>query len=201
MPVPPRFPFHRHGARPTPARLAACACFGALALATAATASWAADAALRVRPGLWESRVEAQTGDPLLDALLADAQARVAALPPEQREALARAMASRGLALGAQPNTLRACITPEQAAHDELPQAIGPCRALQTERSGNTLRLRFACTLEPPLRGEGELTLQSATAYSGQSRVDTVLLGQPRQVQLRSTGRWLADDCGTTAPR
>jgi hypothetical protein len=189
MPVLPLFP------RRSPRAL------GAIALMTLVAAATAADAPLRVRPGLWESRLSIQTGDPFVDALLSDAQARVAELPPDQRQNLERMMASRGLALGAQPNTLRACISPEQAASDELPQAIGPCRSLQTVRSGNTLRVRFECTLEPPMRGDGEVTLQSATAYSGQSRVDAVVMGQPRQVQLRSTGRWLADDCGTTAPR
>jgi Protein of unknown function (DUF3617) len=183
---------------------ALCALGAAVVLVTFTAGAGAADAPdtpLRVRPGLWESQLSVQTGDPLVDMLLSDAQARMAALPPDQRQNLERMMASRGLALGAQPNTLRACISPEQAAHDELPQAIGPCRSLQTVRSGNTLRVRFECTLEPPLRGDGEVTLQSATAYSGQSRVDTVLMGQPRQVQLRTSGRWLADDCGTTAPR
>lgn len=158
-------------------------------------------APLRIRPGLWESRLAVETGDPFLDVMLSDAQARIAALPPEQRQQLERAMAANGLALGAQPNSLRACVTPEQAARDELPQQIAACRSLDIRRQGNTVSARFDCQVEPPLQGEGRVTLQSATAYRGEGRVSTVLMGQPRDVTLRYSGRWLGDACPTVAAR
>jgi hypothetical protein len=112
-------------------------------------------------------------------------------------------MAARGVRMGSKPNTLQACITPEQAARDELPQQSEQCTQLQSQRSGNTVKVQFKCQTNPPASGTGEFTLISPTRYSGKSQIDTVLQGQPQQVTVLLAGRWLAADCkaAASAPR
>jgi hypothetical protein len=154
----------------------------------------------KVQPGLWENQFTIQTGDPLLDQMASDMQARMGALPPEQRQMIEQMMASRGVRMGTKPNTVQACITPEQAARDELPQQNEQCKQVDAQRSGNTVKVKFRCESNPPASGEGEFTLISPTRYSGRTRVDTVVQGQPAQLNVVLDGRWLAADCKTAAP-
>jgi hypothetical protein len=58
------------------------------------------------------------------------------------------------------------------------------------------MKVKFACTTTPPANGEAVVTFQSATAYTSQAVVDTVVVGQPERVNVDQTGRWLATDCG-----
>lgn len=169
-------------------------------LAASALSSGAQAQTHKVQPGLWENQVTIQTGDPMLDQMAADMQARMAGLPPDQRQMLEQMMAARGVRMGARPNTLQACITPEQAARDELPQQSEQCQQLEAQRSGNTLKVKFACETSPPAKGEGEFTLISPTRYSGKTRVDTVVQGQPAQLNILLSGRWLGADCKPAAP-
>ena len=154
----------------------------------------------KVQPGLWENQVTIQTGDPMLDQMAADAQARLAGLPPEQRQMVEQMMAARGVRMGTKPNTLQACITPEQAARDELPQQSENCTQFETQRSGNTVKVQFKCETNPPASGTGEFTLLGPTRYSGKTQVDTVVQGQPQKVTVLLAGRWLAADCKAAAP-
>ncbi|ACB36438.1 conserved hypothetical protein [Leptothrix cholodnii SP-6] len=154
----------------------------------------------KVQPGLWENQVTIQTGDPVLDQMAADMQARLAGLPPEQRQMVEQMMAARGVRMGARPNTLQACITPEQAARDELPQQSEQCQQLEAQRDGNTIKVKFTCETSPPAKGEGEFTLISPTRYSGRTRVDTVVQGQPAQVNILLSGRWMGADCKAAPP-
>lgn len=172
-----------------------------LLCASMALAAGAQAQALKVKPGLWENQVTIQTGDPMLDQMAADAQARIAGLPPEQRQMVEQMMAARGVRMGSKPNAVQACITPEQAARDELPQQSENCSQFQTQRSGNTVKVQFKCQTEPPASGSGEFTLISPTQYTGKTRVDTVIQGQPQQVNVLLAGRWLAADCKAPPPR
>jgi hypothetical protein len=111
-------------------------------------------------PGLWEHSVTTQNEK--INEAMAKAQQQMASMPPEKRKQMEAMMAQHGVAMGApgQAMAVKVCITPEQAARDEMPAREGKCKQTRTERSGNTLRFAFTC--EDGSSGEGEYTLQSA---------------------------------------
>jgi Protein of unknown function (DUF3617) len=126
-------------------------------LAASALLSGAQAQTHKVQPGLWENQVTIQTGDPVLDQMAADMQARMAGLPPDQRQMIEQMMASRGMRMGTKPNTLQACITPEQAARDELPQQSEQCKQVEAQRSGNTVKVKFSCETSPAGQRRGRV--------------------------------------------
>jgi hypothetical protein len=65
----------------------------------------------KLEPGLWEMTMRVSgTG---MDAAMAQMQAQMASMPPEQRKMVEKMMAGKGVGVGAKPNTVRVCITPE----------------------------------------------------------------------------------------
>lgn len=160
--------------------------------------------AQKLAPGLWEHAMTMKSGSGQAEQGMAQMQQELARMPPEQRKMVEQMMASRGVAMGAAPGaptTVKLCITPEQAARDELPQHDGRCKQTSMERSGNKMRFTFACSGEPPSRGEGEFTLESAKAHRGRVVVDTTVQGKPERMEMQTRGRWLAADCGSVKPR
>jgi hypothetical protein len=132
---------------------------------------------------------------------MAKAQQQMANMPPEKRKQMEAMMAQHGVAMGGpgQAMTVKVCVTPEQAARDEMPAREGKCKQTRTERSGNTLRFAFTC--EDGSNGEGEYTLQSPKAHSGRMTVNAVRNGKTERMDMQHSGRWLAADCGSVKPR
>lgn len=179
----------------------------ALALPLLAAASTAVAQTPRMKPGLWEMRSQMQGGSGAMSAQMAqqmaEAQRQLQALPPEQRrqmEEMMKAQGLGGLSVGPQGTSLRICVTPEQAARDELPQAEPGCTQ-EVQRRGKVWHYRFSCQGNPPMSGEGEYTLTSATAASGQMRLRSVVDGQPQTMNVATTSTWLGADCGAVKPR
>lgn len=161
----------------------------------------------RMKPGLWEIRNQMQGGSGAMSAeiaqQMAEAQRQLQALPPEQRrqmEEMMKAQGLGGLSVGPQGTSLRLCVTPEQAARDELPQAEPGCTQ-EVQRRGKVWHYRFSCQGNPPASGEGEYTLTSPTAASGRMRLRTVVDGQPQTMDVTTTSTWLGSDCGGVKPR
>lgn len=160
--------------------------------------------AQKLAPGLWEHAMTMKSGSGQVEQGMAQMQQELARMPPEQRKMVEQMMASRGVGVGAAPGaptTLKLCITPEQAARDEMPQHDGRCKQTSMQRSGNTMRFTFACSGEPPSSGEGEFTLESPKAHSGKLVVTTTAKGKPERMEMQTRGRWLAADCGGVKPR
>ena len=97
--------------------------------------------------------------------------------------------------------TLKVCITPEQAALNQLPESNpGNCKH-QLERKGAQILNRFSC-IEPELSGEGTTTLSSPEAYrstmSTVSRAggksETISVQRPRPLVERRLRRHCADE-------
>ncbi|MBC7940288.1 MAG: DUF3617 domain-containing protein [Chitinophagaceae bacterium] len=164
--------------------------------------------AQKVLPGLWESSASVKMQGVQADAAMAKMQQEMAKemakMPPEQRKMVEDMMAKQGVGIGgpgAKPNTVRLCITPEQAARDELPQdETGRCKQQNVQRSGSVLRFSFICEGPPPTRGEGEYTLIDPKNYKGRVVVDSSVSGQPQRMEMQQTGRWLGADCGNLKP-
>lgn len=159
-----------------------------------------AQAGGKMKPGLWEVTARVQGGGGDLASAMAMAQQQMQNLPPEQRAQLEAMMKGRGVALGPQGNTVRVCVTKEQAEREELPQAQEGCTQ-QGQRSGKVFRYTFSCRTEPPMSGEGEYTLTSATSASGRTVVRTVVGGRSETVNVENSSTWLAADCGDLKPR
>jgi hypothetical protein len=181
----------------------------ALFAATAASAQ-------KLAPGLWEHTVQMKLQGGQADAGLARMQEQLARMSPEQRQQMEAMMAARGgggpgMAAGlgmmaGKPSVVKTCITPEQAARDEIPQAQGHCQQVSQERSGKTIKFKFACQAEGPGSmagtGEGQYTLLNDKALSGHMMFDgTARNGQAIRMDMEQTGRWLAADCGDVKPR
>jgi hypothetical protein len=160
----------------------------------------AAQAQQKIAPGLWEHRFTMKSQSGQAEAAQKQLQAQLAALPAAQRKQLEEMMAQSGVAMGTQGNTLKVCISKEDAEQDRLPQSDDRCQQQSLQRNGNTLRFKFQCSGEPPTSGEGEFTISSPQAYSGRSTVNTVLMGRPERMELSTTGTWLSADCGKLKP-
>lgn len=162
--------------------------------------------AQQLTPGLWEHEITMKgAAGAQMDAAMTQMKEQLARMAPAQRQQMEAMLAKRGVGLGGSPGgptTVRVCITPEQAARDELPmEGDGHCRQTSKERSGNTLRFKFACTGQHPTSGEGETTFVSDKEHRGHVTVDTTLKGKPQRLEMATVGRWIAADCGVVKPR
>ena len=187
---------------------------GAVVLLAAAPAPAPAQAQ-KLTPGLWEHSMTMKSSDPRLAEGMARMQKELAAMPPEQRKQMEAMMAAQGMNMnmqagaagaGGPASVAKVCLTPEQAARDEMPPpAEGDCKQTSTQRSGNTLRMKFACTGagngKRPATGEGEYTLEGPKAHRGRTTIDTQEAGKTVRMEMNHSGRWLAADCGAVKPR
>ncbi len=185
-------------------RIVSIASLSRLALALlAAAAGNAAQAQSRMAPGLWEQTVTTKMQDSQMDARMAEAQARLASLPPEQRKMVEAQMQAHGMQMGPHGTTIRTCVTKEQAERDPQPPAESRCTREKLDHTGNTWKYKFTCTGEngrPPTSGEGTFTMTSSTSYTGVTSVEMPVQGKPTKVDSQVTGKWLGADCGSVQP-
>ena len=159
-------------------------------------------AAQKLAPGLWEHSVSMKAAGGEMAAAMAQMQKELAAMPPEQRKMMQDMMARQGMNVGGagQAMSMKTCLTPEQAARDQVPPPDGDCRMTSQQRSGNTLRVKFECTGEHKGSGEGEYTFVSDKAHKGRTVLTTTVEGKPERMEMEHSGRWLAASCGSVKP-
>jgi hypothetical protein len=178
-----------------------------LALASFALLCVLPAAAQKLAPGLWEHSVTMKTDSGRMEAGMARMQQQLAAMPPEKRKQVEAMMAGQGMGVGTmgagagKPTVVKICLTPEQAARDEMPQSDGQCKQITQERSGKTLRFKFACSGERSATGEGEYTLDSDKAHHGRTTISSMAQGKPERMEMEHRARWLSADCGAIRPR
>jgi hypothetical protein len=165
-----------------------------LLLATAAQAQLQT----QMQPGLWETTMQMKSQSGEMEKAMAQAQAAMAKMTPEQRKQMEAMMGKNGMAMGGAPNTVRMCISPEQAAMRQIPARDGCTHTMQ--HSGNTTRMQFSCAGNPPSTGEGQFTLLNPKAYDGEFTFTTQRKGQPEVMQMKQSGKWLSADCGGIKP-
>ena len=176
-----------------------------LALAAASVFATAAAAqATKLRPGLWEhsGTMKSQSGQ--MEAAMAEMQKSLASMPPEQRKQMEQMMAQQGV--GMTPgggHVVRICMTQQDVDMDQLPAQEG-CTQKVDRVGANTVKVAFQCKGgkgQPPSSGEGTVTIESPTAYSGKHRFKTTQEnGRPEQIDMVQKGRWLGADCGQVKP-
>ncbi len=153
-----------------------------------------------MKPGLWEHSFTMKSQSGQMERGMAEMQKQMASMPPEQRKMMEQMMAQSGVGMGAKANTVKVCISPEQAARMDIPQQDGQCKQDITQRSGSTMKFKFSCAGQPPTSGEGEVTFSSATSYTSKSVVNTAVEGKPERMTMDQTGKWLGADCGALKP-
>ena len=172
--------------------LLACAAFGAQAGAQAASPSAA------IKPGLWQVDSKMASPDAATDNAMSMVLQQLGNLPPDQRKQLESMAASRGMAMptvGADGAVrVTACVTPEMAARKQIPTGQpGDCKSKNTDIAGG-MQVSFTCA-NPKSSGEGKVLFTGDQAFSMQLAVTTSARGTPEQVNVASTGKWLAASC------
>lgn len=174
----------------------------AAALALLAGAASPALAQQKMRPGLWEHSVSMKGQGGQMEAALAEMQHSLAGMPPEQRKRMEQMLAQQGVGMGSRGQTLKICISKEQAELDSIPAQQGCTQQVQ-RLDANTVKVAFTCQGgpgQPPSSGEGTVSFQGPTAYTGQFRLQTQTQGKPEQIDMAQSGHWLSDHCGALKP-
>jgi autotransporter-associated beta strand protein len=156
----------------------------------------------KLRPGLWEHTVVMKSQSGQMEAAMAQMQKSLASLPPEQRKQMEQMMAQQGVSLGPKGNAVRMCITAEQADLDNIPPQEG-CTQNVRRTGPNTVAMTFSCKGSqgaPPTSGEGTMTFNGPTAYTGNFKVNSGAGGKSDQIDMAQTGKWLSADCGAIKP-
>ena len=172
------------------------------ALALLAGMAGGASAQQKMRPGLWEHSVNMKSQSGQMEAAMAEMQKSLASMPPEQRKQMEQMMAQQGVGMGPKGQTVKVCITKEQADLDNVPQQEGCTQKVQRV-DASTMKVAFACKGgqgQPPSSGEGTISMQGPTAYTGQFRFKTQNQGKPEQIDMAQSGKWLSENCGAIKP-
>ena len=152
-------------------------------------------------PGLWEHSFSMKSAGGEMEKAMAEMKKQLDAMPPDQRQQIEQMMASRGVKMGAQGNSVKFCLTREQAAHPAEPRVNENCTQQVEQRSGNTVKFKFECTRPEGSSGEGEMTYLNDKAYTGKTHMTTQVKGMPQQMSMEMVGKWLGADCGDVKPR
>jgi len=174
----------------------------AAALALFAGAFGPASAQQKMRPGLWEHSVSMKSQSGQMEAAMAEMQKSLASMPPEQRKQMEQMMAQQGVGMGPKGQTVKVCVSKEQADLDNIPQQEGCTQKVQ-RIDASTMKVAFSCKGgpgQPPSSGEGTVTMQGPTAYTGQFKFKTQTQGKPEQIDMAQSGKWLAESCGAIQP-
>jgi hypothetical protein len=170
-----------------------------VAAAVAVLAS--AAGAQNLKPGLWEVSHKMQSASGQMEQGMGQMQRDLANMPPEQRKMVEEMMARQGTKMGPAGGgmSLKVCMTKEMVEKDELPAQQGDCTTTHQSRSGNTMKMAFSCT-NPPSSGEGQITFHGPESYSMKMVMNTKVDGKPEKMNMDSSGKWLASDCGNVKP-
>ena len=156
----------------------------------------------KMRPGLWEHAVSMKSQSGQMEAAMAQMQKSLASMPPAQRKQMELMLAQQGLGMGPTGQTIKVCITPEQANLDAIAPQEGCIQ--NVKRTGpNSVAMTFSCkgdSDQPPTSGEGAITFSGPTAYAGNFKVKTTSNGKPEQIDMAQSGKWLAAECGAIKP-
>ena len=95
--------------------------------------------------------------------------------------------------------TLQVCITPEQAARQELPPPDPKCSTRITGRTASSMKFALECPAEQ-MRGEGEMVFAGPKAYDGRFTMQQSRGGNVMQMESTLAAKWLAADCGAVKP-
>ena len=155
----------------------------------------AAQPALNVKLGLWETQVNPQiSGD--LATSIPDEQLQK--MTPEQRAKMQQAMQAMQASM-AQPHLAKDCMTAEKLAKgfnfgtEESPQ----CRTTIVTNSGSEFESHQECAENGGSRSTSiHIIAKSSDHITGEIRSNTTKGGKVMAFNATMEGRWLGSDCG-----
>jgi len=156
-----------------------------------------------IRPGLWEETVAIKTDNAQANAAMEQMKARLASMPPEQRAAMEKMMASHGMGTtpGGAPNVMRVCITKEQIDRGFTPDRDQHCSRMNMNTSGNVTAFDFVCNSEQhKVSGHGTFTTMGDTAFAVSTVADTASQKTAMHVQSDISGKFVSANCGDVKP-
>jgi hypothetical protein len=174
-----------------------------LVLAAAVFGCAAALAQPRLRPGLWAETITVRSDNAQANAAMAQMKDKLASLPPEQRAAIEKMMAGRGMGLGGAgaPDTLRVCVTQAQIDRGFRPEDNGRCTRSNVNTSGSTTSFDFACKSERgSISGHGKFTTMGDSAFATSTVADQVGPKTTMHIESEIAGRFVSGDCGDVKP-
>ena len=140
-----------------------------------------------VRPGLWEVEMEGMPASPQI--------------PPDQLEQ----MKKMGIDISKMVTAMKPkfCLTAEQAKFDKPPPTDKnnkDCKIDSWDQSGKKMKGKMTC--DGDFKGTMNMSaeVKGDTEYKTEVEMDGTSRGQPVQMTMKSTSRWLAADCGDVKP-
>jgi hypothetical protein len=174
-----------------------------LVAGAASLAATAACAQPHIRPGLWEQTMSVKTDNAQANAAMEQMKERLASMPPEQRAAIEKMMASRGVGAtpGGAPNVVRVCITQEQIDRGFTPDRDKRCARMNMSTSGNVTQFDFTCNSDQHnITGHGTFTTMGDKAFAVSTVSDIASRKTSMHVQNDITGRFVSASCGDLKP-
>lgn len=154
-----------------------------------------------MRPGLWEHSFTIKSQSGKVEKAMADLKTKMAQMSPDQRKMMEEVMAKQGLGLNQQVNSVKVCISKEQAENLEIPQGQNQnCTQEIINRTTKSIKMKFDCKGLAETSGEGEFTLTSPTAYTGKSVINTTVDHKADRMDMNQKGKWLSANCGEIKP-
>jgi hypothetical protein len=159
-------------------------------------------AAQTLKPGLWEITNQMQSDSSDLSVAMTMMKEKLASMSPEQRKMVTDMMSKNGMALNLDSSTpginIKHCMTREMAARGDLPMQDqgGNCKYNKSALSGGSTKYSFTCS-SPAASGDGTMTFSGSDAYTNDMNVTTTARGNPEQIKMKTTGKWVSADCGT----
>lgn len=154
-----------------------------------------------MKPGLWEHSFTIKSESGKIEKAMGELKTKMANMSPEQREMMESMMAKQGLGIGQQANSVKVCITKEQAENLEIPQGQNQnCTHEVVNRTAKTVKMKFNCKGLTNTNGEGEFTLTSPTAYIGKSVINTTTNNKTERMDMNQKGKWISANCGEIKP-
>lgn len=174
-----------------------------LVAAVAALSAAAVLAQPRIRPGLWEETVSMKTDNAQANAAMEQMKAKLASMPPEQRAAIEKMMAGRGVGTtpGGAPNAVRVCITKEQIDRGFTADRDKRCSRMNVSTSGNVTTFDFACNSDRHnVTGHGTFTALGDKAFTVTTVANSSDQKMAMQMQSDVSGKFVSSDCGDVKP-
>ena len=147
--------------------------------------------AAQMKPGLWEMTMKS------------DAMKNMPKIPPEQIDQM-RKMGVEVPQIQNGAMVTKVCITKQMAESTQAPglekNEMG-CQTKNYQRSGNTYSADIICN-GADMKGEGKAkgTFAGDQGFTSTYDFKGTMHGQPVSQHHESSGKWLANDCGSVRP-
>ncbi|UZJ46055.1 DUF3617 domain-containing protein [Marinimicrobium sp. C6131] len=147
---------------------------------------------LNIKPGLWEHQMSMKSESGQLEQQLEMVRQQMEAMPPAQKKMMEDMMAKQGLSMDFSSQTVRNCLTEEEAARGEFEWGENTNCEHNVVSRGDQTRIEFTC---PDDNAQGEMVLDGDSAYTGQSTALVDFGGTPEKVTITHSGQWVSADC------